>query len=308
VKIGAVVGAAGRILYGILLVLIGAALVIGGARLLYLGGSAYYLPAGIAAAAAGLLVLLKRWRSASIVYLALLTATLVWELAEAGLDGWALAPRLVSPFVLGLPFLLGALFGARRSDRLAGVGVAAIAVILIAAVWSTAGFRPVQAASAVIPPQAPGETGEWPHFGNTQAGTHFSPLTQLTPANAAKLEMVWQYKLGPMPTMPLSQVQAVPIKVRDHLYACTPFSDVMDLDPETGKQRWYFAAHNKAEGVYVSRCRGVAYYVVPGATGPCSKRVYAASSAPDLVALDADTGKLCTDFGNGGRVDLTRGM
>jgi quinoprotein glucose dehydrogenase len=82
----------------------------------------------------------------------------------------------------------------------------------------------------------------------------------------------------------------------------------MDLDPETGTQRWYFAAGNKAEGISVTRCRGVAYYEVPGATGTCAKRVYAASSAPELVALDAETGVLCANFGNGGRVDLTRGL
>ncbi|MBW8752836.1 MAG: membrane-bound PQQ-dependent dehydrogenase, glucose/quinate/shikimate family [Sphingomonadales bacterium] len=302
------VRAAGRIVFGILLLLIGGVLALGGARLLYLGGSPYYLPAGLAVVAAGALVLRRRWRTAAALYLGLILATLAWALIEAGLDGWALMPRLISPFVLGLPFLVAALIGRRRSDRLAGLAVVTCAVLLSVAVWAGSGFRPVNAVAEPIPPQAADETGEWRHFGNSQAGTHFSPLTQLTPANVGKLEMVWQRKVGPMPTVPISVLQTVPLKVGDHLYACTQFSDMMDLDPETGKQHWYFAAHNKAEGISVTRCRGLAYYDVPGATGACARRVYAASSAPDLVALDADTGQLCPGFGSAGRVDLTRGL
>lgn len=305
---GARVRTAGRIVFGFFLVAVGGVLAFGGAQLLYLGGSFYYLPAGLAALAAGVLVARGRWRAAAAIYLALMLATLVWALAEAGLDGWALMPRLVSPFVLGLPFLLAALFGTKRADRFAGLGVAAIAVALIVTVWASSGFRPVGAPAEQEPKQAAGETGEWPHFGNTQAGTHFSPLTQLTPDNAAKLEKVWQFRVGPVPAVPLNVLQTVPLKVGDHLYACSPFSDIVDLDPETGKQRWFFKSNNKAEGVSVSRCRGVVYYAVPGATGPCARRVYAASSAPELVAVDADTGQLCPEFGNGGRVDLTRGI
>jgi quinoprotein glucose dehydrogenase len=297
-----------RNIFALVLILVGGVLAAGGAQLAWLGGSLYYLPAGLAALGAGILALTRRWRTATAVYLALTLVTLVWSLGETGLDGWALAPRLISPFVLGLPFLLVAIFGKRRGDRFAGLGVVMIALFLTVVVWARSGFQPVHAAAMPAPEQAAGETGEWLHFGNTQAGTHFSPLTQLTPDNVGKLRLVWQHKLGPMPATPLSTVQGVPLKVGDHLYACTPFSDVMDLDPETGQQRWYFAAHNKAEGVNVSRCRGPAYYEVPGATGPCSKRVYVASSAPDLVALDASTGQLCPGFGNGGRVDLTRNI
>lgn len=302
------VGAAGRIVFGLLLVIVGIVLALGGGRLLYLGGSLYYLPTGLAAVAAGILVFRGRWRMAASIYLALMLATLVWSLIEAGLDGWALMPRVISPFVLGLPFLLAALLGKRRGERLAGLGVVGIAAGLIVAVWANSGYRPIAAGAEAIPPHRPGESGEWLHFGNTQAGTHFSPLTQITPANVGKLEKVWQYTIGPVPAVPLSTLQTVPLKVGDHLYACSAFSDIIDLDPETGEQRWHFALGNKAEGVSVSRCRGVAYYAVPGAAGACARRVYAASSSAELVAVDADTGRLCPDFGVGGRVDLTRGL
>ena len=57
------------------------------------------------------------------------------------------------------------------------------------------------------------------------------------------------------------------------------------------------------------RCRGVAYYEVPGATGLCAKRVYTAvSDGASLYALDAETGAVCTSFGQNGRADLLRGI
>ena len=91
---------AARILFGIVLILVGGLLVLGGARLLYLGGSLYYLPAGLAALGAGILVVRKRWRLAAMIYLGLMLVTVIWALVEAGLDGWALMPRLISPAML----------------------------------------------------------------------------------------------------------------------------------------------------------------------------------------------------------------
>ncbi len=55
-------------------------------------------------------------------------------------------------------------------------------------------------------------------------------------------------------------------------------------------------------------CRGVAYYRVPDATGLCATRIIAASQTPELIALDAATGKPCTDFGKDGHVDLREGL
>ncbi|MCX7676568.1 MAG: membrane-bound PQQ-dependent dehydrogenase, glucose/quinate/shikimate family, partial [Alteraurantiacibacter sp.] len=95
----------GRIVYGLCLLAIGAGLAWGGGVLMALGGSFYYLPAGLAALLAGVAVLLGRWRLAVWTWCLLIAVSLVWALAESGLDGWALMPRILSPFVLGLPLL-----------------------------------------------------------------------------------------------------------------------------------------------------------------------------------------------------------
>ena len=304
-KIAAV---SGRIVYGLCLLAIGAVLAIGGARLIYLGGSFYYLPIGLAAAIAGIAVLRGKWRTGAAIYFGLMVVTLIWALVEAGLDGWALAPRLLSPFVLGLPFLVMALVSGPRAYRWGGLAAVVAGAALIAAVWSTSGFQPVSAASRAAPPASSDQDGDWQHFGNYKAGTHFSPLTQISRANVGRLEVAWSVPVGPLPTKPLSQNQTVPLKIGDHLYICTAFNDILDLDPETGKTRWRFDAKMPGTGLYATKCRGVSYYAIPGATGQCSKRVYTASNDGRFFAVDAENGKPCTGFGDNGVADLTKGL
>ncbi len=44
------------------------------------------------------------------------------------------------------------------------------------------------------------------------------------------------------------------------------------------------------------------------ATGACRRRVFTGTLDARLLALDADTGLPCADFGEGGQIDLTRGV
>ena len=76
-------------------------------------------------------------------------------------------------------------------------------------------------------------------------------------------------------------------------------SIVFALEPETGKQIWKHDAH-----AAVSR-RGVAYW--PGdARTPA--RLYSGAGDGRMMALDAKTGTLATDFGAGGFVDLKQSV
>lgn len=85
----------------VILAVIGAILVYGGVQLLAVGGSAYYVITGLAVLASAVLLFMGSlwgvW-----VFAAMLAWTLVWSFVEVGLDGWALMPRLVGPFVIGL--------------------------------------------------------------------------------------------------------------------------------------------------------------------------------------------------------------
>src|SRR3546814_8979378 len=92
-------------LLALLFFFLGAAIALGGARLFTLGGSGYYLLGGVAVAVAAIL-LWRGHRLAGWLYAAFLAVTLGWALWEAGIDGWALAPRLIGPALLGLAFAL----------------------------------------------------------------------------------------------------------------------------------------------------------------------------------------------------------
>jgi glucose dehydrogenase/type 1 glutamine amidotransferase len=131
------------------------------------------------------------------------------------------------------------------------------------------------------------DSGDWPSHDRDPGGQRFSPLTQITPANVASLRPAWSFDTG------VTGIQVTPLVVGGMMYV-TAGKDVIALEPETGKVLWKFSAPGN-----VSR-RGVAYW--PGdATAP--PRLF--SGAGDkMVAVDAESGKLSTTFGDGGYVDL----
>lgn len=84
--------------------LVGLAASAGGLWLAMLGGSWFYLALGAAMVVTAYL-LWRRRPTALWVYAALVAATLVWSLWEAGLDWWPLAARGDVIFVLGVVML-----------------------------------------------------------------------------------------------------------------------------------------------------------------------------------------------------------
>lgn len=89
---------------GIVTAIAGLVLAIGGIYLVFLGGTWYYLLAGLGVLASGIgLTLGKRWSLH--LYTVVLAGTIIWALAEVGLHGWELEPRLLVPLLFGLVLL-----------------------------------------------------------------------------------------------------------------------------------------------------------------------------------------------------------
>ena len=289
-------GATRRPLLAIVLGLVAAVLVLGGGQLILLGGSPYYLVAGLAIGLSGWLALRGDDRAIGL-YLLMLAATLLWALWERGLDPWALQVRIFAPAVLGLWVALPWL--RRLPGRLLGGGVA---ILLIAAggwIWEANRSHSVQAG-----PIAASGSGEWLHYGNTLAGTRFSPLTQINATNVGQLEEAWTYRTGSKRAG--MGFEATPLMVGDTLYLCTPENIVIALDADTGTRRW--VVDPKVDAPPTGTCRGVAYHRTAGAAGPCAARIIFATIDARLMAVDAATGATCTGFGKAGTVDLKRGM
>ncbi len=136
-----------------------------------------------------------------------------------------------------------------------------------------------------------GAAQDWTYHGGDAGERRFSPLKQITPANVASLTTAWTFDVG------ASNLQVTPLVVGGVMYL-SGGSNVFALEPETGKVVWKFETPAP-----VGR-RGVAYWAGDATT---SARIY--SSAGDrLLALDAKTGKLASEFGGFRWIDLNLGI
>jgi quinoprotein glucose dehydrogenase len=168
-----------------------------------------------------------------------------------------------------------------------------------------------------LPLDFSGPTAEWREWGGDKGGLHFSPLTQIRRENVGALEVAWIHRSGDFSLgqdgSAATAFQVTPLVVNDSLYYCTPFMRVFALDPETGAEKWVFdpvLRGKQAGGPYPLTCRGVSYWEAPNAKAghACRKRLLYGTRDSELIALDADTGKPCADFGREGRVDLREGL
>jgi len=144
----------------------------------------------------------------------------------------------------------------------------------------------------------------------------YSPLAEINPSNVADLEVAWTYHTGDLPGIrPGAEkiaFQATPILDDGTLYFCSPLSRLFAVDAETGTERWVFDAKARLEGDMTLSCRGVAFWRTRAAQrvdgAVCQARVFMGTVDGGLVAVDAKTGRACSDFGDAGRIDLRRGL
>ena len=155
--------------------------------------------------------------------------------------------------------------------------------------------------------------GDWPVYGRDPGGARFSPLTQVTRDNVAHLTVAWTWHANLPDMSGMSHrppaLEVTPIVVDGTMYVITPVGIVVALDPATGVERWRFDAGvdpHRGYGDFASR--GVSYWRDGRATGPCSRRIVAATIDARLFALDAATGKPCSGFGTNGSIDLRTGL
>jgi quinoprotein glucose dehydrogenase len=307
-------------LFAVVLGVIGLIYVGAGAYLASLGGSIYYLVAGALFVAAAYF-LFRGMRLGAWIFSGALALSVVWALWEVGFDWWALMPRLLIPVAFGIWLLMpwaqtalkGKLgFAARLPTGAAGL----IAAGTVVSVGLGAGLFAINAPNLPQDPRfqtgmgafpvaanggaASEQTGEnWPHVGGDQGHQKYSPLNEINLSNVKNLEVAWMADVGRRPAN-----NATPLKIDDTIYICDGGNNVFSLNASTGEQNWTFDA-SEGNG---STCRGVAYYQSSTVTGLCEERLITGTGAAKLVALDARTGALCTDFGNNGMVDLLVGM
>ena len=157
----------------------------------------------------------------------------------------------------------------------------------------------------------------WEHWGGDRGGSRFSPLTQITPDNVGNLVRAWEFRTGDLDTrapevMKRTKFQATPLLVEDSLIFCSPFNEVIALDPGSGAQKWRYDPKISTAQRPANRynCRGVAYWVDDKAveTAACRARIFMGTNDARVIALDARTGIPCADFGANGEIRIEIGM
>ncbi|KZD21501.1 pyrroloquinoline quinone-dependent dehydrogenase [Tardiphaga robiniae] len=157
----------------------------------------------------------------------------------------------------------------------------------------------------------------WEHWGADRGGSRFTPLDQINPDNTGRLIEAWRFQTGDLlrrtpAQMARTKFEATPLFVEDSLIFCTPFNEVIALDPASGRQKWRFDPRVAPDVRPANRwvCRGVTYWrddrATSGAT--CRSRIFMGTNDARIVALDAATGLPCADFGAQGEVKLDPGM
>jgi quinoprotein glucose dehydrogenase len=159
------------------------------------------------------------------------------------------------------------------------------------------------------------EPGEWPRYGLNDGGTRYLRGGEITPDNVARLEVAWSYHTGDLGEGFRSAAklafEATPILADGRLYLSTPFNHVIALDPASGREIWRFDARLDPDMNFsAATSRGVSWWADEEAAPDalCATRIFLGTLDGRLIALDARTGVPCPGFGDGGQVDLARGI
>jgi quinoprotein glucose dehydrogenase len=134
---------------------------------------------------------------------------------------------------------------------------------------------------------------DWPWYGGSPEGNHYSTLSQINRSNVKQLQLAWSFDTGEQ-----GGLQSSPLIIDGVLFGITPTQKIFAVDATDGKLVWKFDS-----GVAGTQPdRGLAYW-----SDGTEKRLLA-GIMNFVYALDARTGKPIATFGDGGRIDLREGL
>lgn len=155
--------------------------------------------------------------------------------------------------------------------------------------------------------------GEWPSFGGDPGNAKYSPLDQIDRENFKDLKIAWRWtSISKDVTtsnrrVRAGQFKATPLMVDGKLFVSTAISQVAAVDAGTGKLVWSYDPKSYKSVVRPANLgwqhRGVAYW-----SDGDDSRILIATHDLKLIAINAKTGELCSDFGNKGKVDLSKDL
>jgi quinoprotein glucose dehydrogenase len=151
---------------------------------------------------------------------------------------------------------------------------------------------------------------QWPFYDGDQAGSHYSPLDQITAANVNKLAIAWEWKpneknLPQFGTRP-GTFQTTPIVIDNVMYLSTMYYGVAALDATSGKELWRYDSKAYEDGQPPNGTGFVHRGVAAWKDGNQLRIIL--NARYKLIELDAKTGVPVSTFGTNGVVDLSEGL
>ena len=157
--------------------------------------------------------------------------------------------------------------------------------------------------------------GDWPAYGGGLRAQKYSPVDQISASNVDDLAIAWVWEafdnhryVGALNRRKTPDgFKATPLMAGGRLFVRTAFSAVAALDPTSGETLWTFdpgTGDGPRPPVFGFSTRGLAYHRDDDA----GDRILLVASDGWLIALSAETGKPLADFGEDGRVDLSKGL
>ncbi len=199
----------------------------------------------------------------------------------------------------------------------AGVVVAAVLALFLSGslVWWMMGLGDrlvIDGEAVAVAPADPAASTGWRSYGGDPGGSRYSAAAEITPENVKSLEIAWQFQTGAFKgredVITRTAFENTPILVDDKLVLCTPFNEVIAVNPGTGAEIWRFDPKidktQRPANQFI--CRGVSQWKDAAATAgaACATRLFTGTNDSRLIALDAATGKPCSDFGTAGEVAI----
>ena len=179
--------------------------------------------------------------------------------------------------------------------------------------------------SLLFPAWSEGQDGEWSVTTGDKGGQRYSSLDQIDLENVGELEVAWRWsspdnvavaedrRLRSRRMQPGGH-QVTPIKVGDRLYATTGLSQIAAIDAASGETEWVYDPESYDAGRPTNLGfvhRGASYWPGrPAADGAeeVPARLFYGTGDARLLAVDPFTGEPIGSFGDGGAVDLTKGL
>jgi len=155
--------------------------------------------------------------------------------------------------------------------------------------------------------------GDWTAYSGDKGSTKYSSLDQINKDNVDQLEVAWRWVspdnaiLEENPSKVPGGYKVTPLVVNGTMYTVTTYGIVAAINPTTGETLWTYDPKvwgGPRPGNLGFNMRGLAYWEDENGAG----RIILGTNRAYIYAIDAKTGKLISEFGDEGAVDMLEGL